>query len=125
MMISGQNLSDILESFRDFIRLELPRPEIGEDKIVCKILHVDKFGNTITNVHQSQIPADVKFFDVFHGGRYLGRIPLAGYYSSVNRGNPLLLVGGTGYLELSVSNGSAAYQFKIGVGDKLVLNYQG
>ncbi|GBC68699.1 Adenosyl-chloride synthase [archaeon HR01] len=125
MMISGKSLGDVLQPFSEYVRLELPRPDIGAGRVTCQILHVDRFGNSITNLHQSQIPANLGFFDVHLKGRNIGRIPLAHYYSAVNPGEPLFLVGGTGYLELAVNGGSAADRFRIKAGDRLILTYQG
>ena len=72
------------------------------------IVHIDNFGNCITNVtrgimEQRQRGRDVK--------GYVGSAIVAGVrttYASVDKGEPLLLFGSDDYLEVAVNEGHAA-----------------
>jgi len=85
------------------------------------IMHVDRFGNAITN-----IPSE-RFF-ARYGDELLVKVKdeeiLCRYvksYAYVPVGEPLLTDGGTGYVELAVNRGSAASRFMLSPGDAISL----
>jgi S-adenosylmethionine hydrolase len=93
-------------------------PEGG--KFSGKIIHIDRFGNLITNVKMpsrgiSRHAPTIKIGKVkIHG--------LAGSYSEGKEGSPIALIGGSGLLEIAVKNGSAGEQLKLSIGDEVVLS---
>ncbi len=85
----------------DMKKLELFDYKIESDRIVCRVVFIDRFGNLVTNLKAKDINA--KRF-------YLKGIefPLVKTYSDVKIGEPLALIGSFGTLELSVRNGNAS-----------------
>lgn len=75
-----------------------------EDAVVA----IDRFGNAVTSVPSANT---VRF-----GGKTLD---VRRSYSDVPAGKPLALVGSSGYVELSVRDGSFAKEFKAKVGDSV------
>ena len=68
------------------------------------MLHVDRFGNAITNIGREAL-------DGREGARVeaAGRsLPLARTYTDAARGEALALAGSAGWLEIAVREGSAA-----------------
>ncbi len=82
-----------------------------------EVLHVDRFGNLITNI-RSPIAHDQTIHDrigVLVGGEQI--IGLRQTFSDVAPGELLAYVGSSGYLEIAVREGSAAARLGAGVGD--------
>lgn len=79
------------------------------------VLHIDRFGNVITNFHVSDFPdlADGRF-SLALGRQKTGA--LARNYAEHPPGALFVIVGSAGYLEVSVSQGSAAAQLGCATG---------
>lgn len=94
------------------------RPVVQEDGAVRgRIVHVDRFGNCITNVGEEQVAAMVRrglLQCEVSGHRLEG---LARTYADVPNGRPVVLVGSSGRLEIAVHGGSAATQLGVDVDD--------
>jgi S-adenosylmethionine hydrolase len=82
----------------DVQRLSLPEPH----GLSGKVLHVDTYGNLVTNLPASSLPPR---FTVRLGQHV---IPAFEYYAAVEPGALLALVGSAGLLEISARNASAA-----------------
>ncbi|HTS28616.1 MAG TPA: SAM-dependent chlorinase/fluorinase [Bryobacteraceae bacterium] len=94
----------------DPIRLdfEKPRPN-GRRSWVGRILKVDRFGNCITNFHEREFGELVqKGFTLAIGMTEIER--LARTYAEAKPGDLCVIAGSSGYLEVSVNQGSAARQ---------------
>ena len=113
----GEPLSALGKSGSAPLRLELGEPTRTADAIGGEVIHVDRYGNLITNIPAAWLtPGAHAHVD----GR---RLPLARTYSDVQRGMPLALIGSRDVLEISVRDGSAAALLGLGRGDAVtVLN---
>jgi S-adenosylmethionine hydrolase len=81
----------------------LPAPRHERSRIVATVLHVDRFGNVITNLPAARLgPGAV----VRAGGRELTH--RAQTYGDAEPGTVVLLSGSSGHLELALNRGSAA-----------------
>jgi S-adenosylmethionine hydrolase len=76
------------------------------------ILHVDRFGNLITNF---QVQPHQRGLQVGAGGQWIGQISRT--FTDVDRGELLAYVGSSGYLEIAAREASAAEILSLGVGD--------
>jgi len=88
-----------------------------------KVIHIDRFGNCITNVSESDIvQADAsKAIEVHIAGHSLHG--LASYYSQADVGKPLCYIGSAGFLEIGIREGNASKQLRIACGmDFLIKN---
>lgn len=83
-----------------------------------EVLHIDRFGNVVTNFYLSE-GEDALGFPIQLPSRKLNFEKLNKTYGEVGEGEPLLLVGSHGFLEIAVREGSAAKQFSIEVGDQV------
>ncbi len=81
------------------------------------ILHIDSFGNLITNIRHCDLPSEPgKILTEISGRKITG---LAHTYAD---GEGLIaLMGSSGYLEISVKNGSAGDMLGAEVGDSLLI----
>jgi S-adenosylmethionine hydrolase len=89
--------------------------EPSDGVVEAYVVHVDNFGNVITNVKRDFLTFEN--FEVVVGFSRLERIYTC--YTEGPDGEPLLLWNSWGYLEIAVKNGSAAEYFDIKRGDRL------
>ncbi|MCX7707763.1 MAG: SAM-dependent chlorinase/fluorinase [Anaerolineae bacterium] len=102
----------------DAVQLEPLLPErLGNHHIVGHVIHVDRFGNLITNVPASWLADGDWACEI--AGRRIPR--LSETYSAALPGELLALIGSSGMLEVAVRNGSAARLLEAGVGQAIHL----
>lgn len=96
----------------------LPRPEVVADGVLLgHVLHVDRFGNLITDVKAEGLPADRVRIKV--GGR-----SIEGISSCYEEGGELLaLMGSSGNLEVAAKNKNAAQMLGAKVGDEITITW--
>jgi S-adenosylmethionine hydrolase len=82
---------------------------------VGHILHIDSFGNLITNVNRHDLPEARETITVEVGGRLI-----KGLSRTYAEGQGLLsLIGSSDYLEISLKEGNASAYLKAKVGDEV------
>ncbi len=93
---------------QDYLRPSFEKPQrTGKRTWTGRILRIDRFGNIVTNFHASDFPdLDRKNFSLAIGPRQVG--VMAHNYAECGPGELFLIVGSSGYLEVSVGQGSAA-----------------
>nr|NIV33406.1 hypothetical protein [Anaerolineae bacterium] len=102
-----------LLSISDLVELPISAPESQPGGgWTGAILHVDRFGNLITNF---QVQPHQRGLQVGAGGRWIGQISRT--FTDVDRGELLAYVGSSGYLEIAAREASAAEILSLGVGD--------
>jgi S-adenosylmethionine hydrolase len=100
-------------------------PQLAHEGLVGTILHIDRFGNSISSIHRS----DLESFETQHGEAadftvHSGRFRRRGFcntYADVPVGEPLCLIGSSGFLELAVHQGNAAKRFDLRTGHTLTV----
>jgi len=83
-----------------------------------EIVHVDRFGNLVTNFEQELLPR-VPNLRIRVGRRVING--LTATYSQAHTGELIALIGSFGQLEISVVNGDAARKLKASVGDPVIV----
>jgi S-adenosylmethionine hydrolase len=97
-LANGLPLTHFGRPITDPRRLALPEPR-GHNG---EVLHIDTYGNLITNLPGSGLPAHFRV-------RITERVvPSATYYEQVAQGALVALIGSSGLLEISARNASAA-----------------
>ena len=105
----GIPLEEFGELASDLVTLSLPRPEVKEDSIVGQVIHIDHFGNLITNIEESLLEGELSLEIQGHRIEKLSPCYEVG-------GDLLALVGSTGNLEIALKNGSAAERLRARIG---------
>ncbi|MEM3577244.1 MAG: SAM-dependent chlorinase/fluorinase [Candidatus Bathyarchaeia archaeon] len=110
-------------------------PEVGEiivpefaklvkrrDSIVGEVLHVDSFGNIITNFGEKELKL-MRVDDTVNVKLKNKRLKLklCKAYAEAPLKQPLAIIGSHNFLEISINQGSAAEKFKVKTGDKVTL----
>ena len=105
----------------DYLRLTFDKPaRTGRRAWTGAILKVDRFGNIVTNFSVEDFPdLDRREFEMAAGPRRV-RV-LARHYAECGPGEPFLIVGSSGYYEISVGQSSAAKTLGCAAGAPLEL----
>ncbi len=99
--------------------LGLNRPERKGKELTGEIIHVDAFGNLVSNIDEKSL------FDFIRDRRFsvqAGRCRTRGLkrgYWEGRKGETLALLGSGGFLEIAVREGNARKKLKAGRGDKI------
>ncbi len=114
---NGIALDELGERITDFDRGEVIEPMQSDNKLIGRIIYIDRFGNLITNINQSQI---IKHeISVHIGANTIDK--LSNFYSEVEHGKPVAVIGSSGYLEIAVRNGNAQKQLGVNRSDVVEL----
>ncbi len=118
---AGVAPSEIGKPIQDYLRPEFAQPRrSGKSEAAWTgcVLKIDHFGNIVTNFHVRDFPQERMVLAV--GRRKISAV--AGSYADGRPGEPFVIVGSSGYLEVSVNRGSAAQQLgcKPGAQDTII-----
>jgi S-adenosyl-L-methionine hydrolase (adenosine-forming) len=123
-LANGRALEDLGTGFemRDY---RWGEPSFTENSLRGIIVHIDHFGNALTNI-QKQPFLDLKgtkSFQIFIRNLRLQRI--VGSYGDVSKGEALALFSDNGHLEIAMREGSAAQLLGLKVQDMLTIEFYG
>lgn len=101
----------------ELVELNLPAHRLDPSGAVCgEIIHIDHFGNCITNIPAALSGAAVAAH-VAVVQKTERTVPLYGTYADVASGEALALAGSTGRMEIAVRDGNAAVNLGLQRGD--------
>jgi len=110
----GTPATDFGDLIPTLITLPTPRAEKREDDVlVGHVLHIDHFGNLITDVKREDLPRGKLFVEV--AGHIID--DLSPSYAEADE--LMAIIGSSGHLEVSVKNGSAARLLGAKIGDEV------
>jgi S-adenosyl-L-methionine hydrolase (adenosine-forming) len=106
---------------QDHLRLSFDKIQrTGKRSWTGAVLRVDRFGNLITNLHIDDFPSiTTRPFELNLGLEKLTRLAVT--FAEGNPGEPTVLVGSSGYLEVAANQASAAKTLGCGVGSPVEL----
>jgi S-adenosyl-L-methionine hydrolase (adenosine-forming) len=106
----------------DYLRPAFEKPQqTGKHTWAGRILKIDRFGNIVTSFHAADFPnLEKRDFLVTAGGRQIG--VLARNYAETGAGELFVIVGSSGYLEVSGNQASAAKETGCASGGPVELN---
>ena len=106
----GTPPSEFGPQIQDIFPLQVPQPRQAGKRIIGIILGVDKFGNLITNLTMRDFPEQVRKFTLRIASQEIRDHFRS--YAEAKLKNPFTIFGSSGYLEISVYQGSAARLLK-------------
>ena len=109
------------EAITSLVMLPLPQPHQRPDgSLVGHVLHIDNFGNLITNIRSSDLPSTKEPITIEIGDQVISELS-----RTYAEGKGLLaLIGSSGYLEVSLKGGSASAFLDAEVGSEVKLKRQ-
>ena len=110
------------DEISDYVRFTLPRPKPNGAALKGVVLRVDAFGNLMTNLTAEDLPASMA-----SSGKIKLRIgnaqieKLAQTFAQGAAGEPIAIVGSSGFVEIAVNKGHAARTLGVGRGTEVTL----
>lgn len=117
----GVPFEDLGQPVSDFIRGKVPRPMRKENGLIGAIIHIDRFGNLISDITELDLQrgiGEIKIADVSIFG-------LSDAYSQAKSGEPLAIIGSHGFLEIAVREGHAASELAVSRGTRIEILFAG
>jgi len=108
----------------DPVRMPISEPEVDQSGIRGHIIHIDKFGNLITDIPRKLFETVVssRRFVIKLAGIKLDRISRS--YADVPTGEPLAIFDSFGNLEIAVNHASAAGVLEVRKGDHIQITLE-
>ena len=97
----------------NFIRYQIQKPEKKGDKILGEIIHIDHFGNIITNIPQELVGNPKKIL------LYGMNLDFKETYAMGKKGELISLINSENLLEFAINKGEANRILNLNVGDKI------
>jgi S-adenosylmethionine hydrolase len=126
-LAAGTDFENFGPPITDYVKFALPPVrKIAENKLEGIVLHIDKFGNAITNI----TPAEVRRLTGLDASPGVVRIngkeitSYRHYYTEANADDFFSLLGSTGYYEIAASKKPAARLLEIKRGNKVEVELQ-
>jgi len=115
----GTGISAMGRKTVDYYYPEIKKPHFKENAISGSIIHIDRFGNLITNISRHYLEKFNLYNSLrIHAGKsILGEIKEC--YSSVEEGAPVALFSSSGFLEIGMNKGNAQEALNLNKGDKI------
>lgn len=111
-MARGQAEAELGPEISDPRRLPIPTPRREPDRLLGRVAHVDRYGNLVTDIPAAWLPARPCRAEA--GGH--AATFRASHYAEIPAGEPALLPGSLGTLELSLNGGDLARRWGVGRG---------
>ena len=115
-LATGGRLAALGPPVRQTRPLVMPRAQVRGRAVVGEIVHIDAFGNLITNLEAARWlrgRASVRF--------HRRTVPVVSSYSEGATGQPLAVVNALGLVELAIREGSAAWHLNAKRGETVEL----
>jgi S-adenosylmethionine hydrolase len=118
----GISPSEFGPAIQDYVFPEFAKPKAGKGEVVGEVIYIDGFGNVVSNVSAGDFERagfrEGDSLSVMLGSKSL-TLRFCSAYGEVPSGTALVLVSGSGFLEVAVNQGSASRMLGTKVGDSL------
>lgn len=123
-LASGVPLRELGSPTEETASLRWPLPRADEQGVEGSILHVDRFGNCVTNIRRETVEAHRadRPVSVYAGSTIIRG--LSETYAHAAAAEPLALFGSSGALEVSVNKGDAAQLLSLSRGASVRLIFE-
>ena len=114
---SGMDPHDVGPNHDNYVKLSWNTPVQRKDMIQGEVIHIDGFGNLITNIEEK----DLEFLGVFPNESHLLNVEIAGRgvqglcrtFSDKSPNTLVVYIGSAGKLEMAVRDGDAAEELNV------------
>ncbi len=115
----GAGLCEFGPLTRDLDMIRMPEPEALEGSLLGEVIHIDTYGNIITNIGESLIEENLGSgeVEVLIKGREVKGLYRS--YASLEPGIPGALLGSSGYMEIALREDGAAGLLGVEMGEKV------
>jgi S-adenosylmethionine hydrolase len=121
-LANGIHTSDLGPEVRNLIIPAFAKVAKGRYRVEGEVVHVDDFGNVMTNIGASDLESINREKTVkLRVGKSGLMADFCKTYAEVEPKKPMVLIGSHGFFEISVNQGNAAKMLKVRVGDKVTV----
>ena len=124
-IVFNNNIGSIGNATSNYIERKALMPVLQQDKIIGNVVHVDNFGNAITNIHSEDIKRfgeDRQIRINYRKYDFIERIVVD--YVDVPQTYSLARFNSLGFLELCINGGHASDLLGLGKGDSLQILFE-
>jgi S-adenosylmethionine hydrolase len=114
-LANGISMNEFGPETHDFMKLQFSRPTKNKGTVSGEVIHIDGFGNIVSNIMLKDIvELGIKLGSTVTVtvGSVVKKAKFCKSYGEVSEGEPLVLIGSTGFLEISINGRNAALEFK-------------
>ena len=105
---------------QDPVKPEFAKVKRENGVLIGKILHVDSFGNIITNINKAELKqSSIKGQINVKMANCQLRLSFKKTYAETKPTEPLSLIGSHGFLEIALNQGSAAKKYQVKIGEEI------
>ena len=104
----------------DPIKPEFAKVKRGNVSLIGEVMHIDGFGNIITNINEKLVQNYAKKVNVELPSISL-KLTFGKAYAQAKPKEPIVLIGSHGFMEIALNQGSAAEKFHAKAGDKIAV----
>lgn len=113
------------QEIADYVKFEIPRPMSTESgkRVIGSILHIDRFGNCITNLTECDLPVAppaIRFLVAGHEVAQFG----SHFSEAKNKYELFAYPGSAGFWEIALWCDSAAHKLAVDRGAEVILEFQ-
>lgn len=108
---------------REAIKPEFAKTTRKNDVLIGEVLHIDDFGNIITNINEKEV-AQSRLKEAVNVELPTCKLKLYLFkaYGETKPHQPLALIGSHGFLEIALNQGNAAKKFKAKPGEEITIS---
>jgi S-adenosylmethionine hydrolase len=117
----GVDVNQFGPAARECFKLVTPEPAASKGKLRGEVIHIDGFGNLVTNIAAGSLRSR-KITAIAMGRKRLSRV--ARSYSQIKEGEVGALVGSSGLLEIAVNQGSAQKALRLRIGSAVTVTFK-
>ncbi|MCJ7561231.1 S-adenosyl-l-methionine hydroxide adenosyltransferase family protein [Candidatus Bathyarchaeota archaeon] len=122
-LANGVKPTEFGPEIREVAKPEFAKVTRRKDVLLGEVLHVDNFGNIITNISAKEIVhISVKDAVNVELPNCTLKLKLCKAYAETKPQEPLALIGSHNYLEIAINQDNAAEKFKTKPGDKIQIS---
>jgi S-adenosylmethionine hydrolase len=104
----------------DPIKPEFAKVKRGNGSLIGEVMHIDGFGNIITNINEKMVQNYAKKVNVELPNISL-ILTFGKAFAQAKPKEPIVLIGSHGFMEIALNQGSAAEKFHAKAGDKIAV----
>lgn len=114
---NGVKPNEFGDELKDFVMFDENKPrKISDDKIEAEIIHIDHFGNLISNLKKEDLPNN---FTITINRKKISK--LRKFFAESNKSELFMIFGSAGFLEIVALQDSAAKLLKVKLPQKFLL----
>lgn len=120
-LLRGEEPAGLGPQIADPVRRDRPAPKRRDAALEGRVVHVDRFGNLITDLPTEWLPADRPFTATVAGHSTGRRVD---HFSQLRPGEAGVLPGSRGTLEMSLDRASLAESWGVGRGQRVLIKLE-